>query len=191
MYTDLHCPNLYDSGLADQEITFPSVETITNSITVNAAKEVGCKVNLIMHGLDHWMLNSELRALEQVAKTRLKAATEEADALAFGVDYERDSDSRIIFDWEKIRTSLHIRTDLPNPTTKEPFYSKEKNLNKIRSDLISIYIQRIIDFDILIRLEQGGSLTSPAIVVYNAAADAGKEIAEDILAHQLGLRQNR
>jgi hypothetical protein len=168
MYTDLHCPNLYKSDIAEGE-HFSAIETITNSITVNTAKEAFCKANLIMHGLDHWMLNSELRALNEVAKTRVKAAKEEADALAFGVDYERDSDSRIIFDWEKIRTSLHIRTDLPNPTAEEPFYSQEKVLNEIRSDLISIYIQRIIDFNILVQLERDGRLKSPANEVYLTA----------------------
>lgn len=169
MYTDSQCPNLYGSELGEGEERFPSIETITDSVTKNAAQEAICKRKLVMHGLDHWDLRSELRALNEVAKIRVRAAAEETTALAFGVDYERSRDSRIIFGAKQVKATLHVSATLPHATNEEPFYSRDKHLSEIKEQLIYIYVQQIVDYSNLIRLEQAGRLNASANEVYEQA----------------------
>lgn len=164
--------NLYEVGNPFPE----NVAHITAEIAQATFDEDGCKRLLLLYGLPEFHLNSELAALRKVAQIRVKAAMEEADALAV-IDYERNREAAMLYlapDFAPT-TTLNIKTELPDMSTEEPFYSQDKHLNEIRGELIAIYVRLNINFYLLTQLEAKGLLYDSAEQVYSTAVDTGND----------------
>lgn len=175
--TLMYCKEVSQMHLYEVGNPFPDdVAYITAAITQATINEVGYKHLLLLHGVHESYLNAEIAALRKVAQSRVKAAMEETDALAV-VDYERNREAAMLYlapDFAPT-TTLNIKTELPDMSTEEPFYSQDKHLNEIRGELIAIYVRLNINFYLLTQLEAKGLLYDSAEQVYSTAVDTGND----------------